>query len=150
MVLLTLVIVLCWKVYDVAFPSEEKPPTWEGPGAVQQLDWTGPPPDSAPPFPSRPSIDKLIRMNPFTVQSLERSERGQSTQADLELRVIRIRDVGGTLKAEISTAGRRSLWYGEGQSFETYRIVSVDRGANTVEIYSEEHARTYTLTAEKN
>ena len=153
MVLAGLVIVLMYQVYKVKFAPVEVtedgvqfvPPR----GTVSESSVEVPPPP--PGDPDRPDTKRLVRSNPFSAIGLggEGGADGDSNKPDLEL--LRIMPwTGGTFVAEIRTQTDRPKRYGVGDQFESYQIISIDPSAGEVVIYSEEHRRNFTLTAESN
>lgn len=110
-------------------------------------DWTEeegrPPMPPANPLPPAPvPYNALVKDNPFAATSTGSSgPTGAEERPPLAL--LAIREWGdGTYRAQIYTRTRK--WYEEGEQFETYQLISINPEEKTVEIFSEQHGRSFT------
>ncbi len=99
-----------------------------------------PAPEASPLPPSPVAYNALVKDNPFTAATDRKDV--DTTGGPPNIRLLAIREWGNTYRAQIQTRTRK--WYEAGESFETYQLVSIDPDAGTVEIFSEQHGRTYT------
>jgi len=152
LVLAGLVLVLIYQVYKVKFaPPEETedqvsfvPPRGTVSGVA--VDDLPPPP---PPEPDRPDTKRMVRSNPFSAIGLGTGEVGPDGQTKPDLKLLRIMPwTGNTNVAEIRSQTLKAKRYGVGDSFESFRIISIDPNAQEVVVYSEEHRSEFTLTPE--
>lgn len=159
MVLLILVAILCFRVYVVlstysAEGSLEGEDSRNGitptprPATARPADVGLPPP--RPDLPRPMDYSGLIRRNPFTVWGVARedaSERTPSERIDVSLiRIVRWGD--GTYRAEISVKGDKPKRFEEGEPFVSYRLERIDPETQTVVIFSEEHNRSFVVSAQ--
>ena len=112
-------------------------------------EWTAdkgrPPMPQANPLPPAPvAFNALVKDNPFSASST--SGTGPTTgQERPNLTLLDIKEwKSGTYRAYILTRTRK--WYAEGEQFETYQLMSIDPEAGTVEIFSEQHGRSFTYS----
>ncbi|HOF41530.1 MAG TPA: hypothetical protein PLD73_15780 [Candidatus Hydrogenedentes bacterium] len=110
-------------------------------------EWTEaqgkPPVPPANPLPPSPvAYNALVKENPFTAATVERSTP-DGPGGRPNLRLLAIREWGDTYRAQIQTRTRK--WYAAGESFETYQLVSIDPDAGTVVIFSEQDGQNYTF-----
>lgn len=147
-----LVLVLIYQVYKVKFaPPEEAedqvsivPPR----GSIASGDVVDPPPPP-PSDPDRPDTKRIVRSNPFSAIGLGEGEVGADGRTKPDLTLLRIMPwTGGTNVAEIRTQTEKAKRYGVGDSFESFRIISINANAKEVVVYSEEHRSEFTLTPE--
>ena len=99
-----------------------------------------PAPEASPLPPSPVAYNALVKDNPFTAANTP-TDRGRDTDQP-KISLLAIREWGDTYRAQIQTRTRK--WYEAGESFETYQLVSIDPDAGTVEIFSEQHGRSFT------
>jgi len=151
MVLAIMVCFLGFRVYQVVSPVDEEsgrmpqPPSSTPTDDVELPGVPGPP----PPPPPAEDYSLLWRINPFGGWRAS-GRGGTETQAseDLEISLLRIREVApGQIRAQIQTPGRRG-WYEEGDAFEAYELLSIDPDADTVVVFSERLERQVELRAE--
>ncbi len=154
-VLLVMVCILVYRVYGVVNPPP--PPKWSAmplpitelptdPQEVQDLKLPGQPT-------LRPSMDvpnsyaMLYNRNPFWYYSGQQKQNTKQdvTAADLNIKLMDIQNAGGRLRAKLRTESA-TAWYSENDQFEKYELQKIDPDSNTVEIYSERYARTFTLS----
>ena len=152
-VLVCLLAVLCYQVYQVVAKEEEevKDPPIPPRAQINEADWEGIQPP--PPPPSRRAEIRttgLVNRNPFTIQSIEQDSRrgGSGTSDQLDLRLIGFGGDEANPQAQIIAGANRARWYREGESFENYQVTRIDPGAGAVEVFSTEHGRTFTLQQE--
>lgn len=146
MVLAIMFIALCYQVYKVWNPEPPQagkifgPPDPDPEGKVDI-------PQPLPPLSQNPDaeINDLLR-NPF---SRVGGTAGPTERAETTIRLLRIiewRD--GTLRAELQDQRERD-YFAEGESFGTYEVLSIDRDAGTVEVYSAESNKRIVLNLER-
>lgn len=152
-VLAVLVVFLCTRAYRVVMGAEPEPPKVHPPVKSDlPEEWPDAPPKPPvpPPIP-RPPKESLIRSNMFTVygRPVEEGRTEEVTVESLGVRLVRIvpwKD--NEYRAELLTKGRRAKRYKEGEQFENFRLVRIDPADNSVEIWSEQFGRSFTLRVE--
>lgn len=145
MVLAVMVVFLCFRVYQVLYPPppptggrnfqpprNELPADVETPGVPPRI-----PPNSAP-----ENWANLWLRNPFIWVNPGTSRRinidGASQVINLE--VLNFQEVpDGSWKVQIQSARRG--WYSEGDSFETYQLLSIDPDTECIEVFAEQVQR---------
>lgn len=146
-VLLIMVGVLCYQVYQVFGPQEVvdeirlRPPATTMEGA--RADLVPPNPGFAPPRPVPGGYANLYNQNPFWYYSGSRGA-GATSQADLEISLVQIQKVGNRFRAKIKTRSA-SKWYDEGDAFEEFVLESISPDDETVVVYAESLAKRITL-----
>jgi len=149
MVLIALVGVLCYRVYVVVSPPDKKTEVQD----AKKLAPAKPPelPVLPPWPPTRPAMadaSGLIRRNPFTIYGVQTDD---SPNAKQDADSIPVTLTGfkkwsdGNMRAMMSLSGDRVRAYKEGESFGAYKLVGIDVDAKTVEVYSQEFDRNFTL-----
>ena len=158
MVLVIMVGILCYRVYQILDPPPPPPPppNHSFPSDVVPEDrslWDAPPECPAPPAgPQLVDYTSLYRRNPFWVYAADSrarkdDEAGDATD-DIGISLVRIRKMpDGTSRAEIQTKGRNRGWYREGEEFESFQLLSIDATAQTCEVYAEELGKRIILQA---
>lgn len=156
LVLLVMLGILGYRVYGVVNPPP--PPKWPPlprpltelptePAELQALDLPGDP-TPRPPMDVPGSYAALYNRNPFWYYSGQKKsgdEKKEVTAADLNIKLLDIQNAGGRLRAKLRTQ-TTTQWYSENDQFEKYELQHIDPENNTVEIYSERYARTFTLS----
>lgn len=154
-VLLVMFGILGYRVYCVVYPPP--PPQWSAlpqpmtelptdPAEMQGIEIPGdPPPRPAMDVPG--SYATLYNRNPFWYYSGQQKQNAKQdiTAADLNITLVDIQNTGGKLRARLRTESA-TKWYSENDQFEKYELQKIDPDNNTVEIYSERYARTFTLS----
>ncbi len=145
MVLGVMVIVLCFRVYQVLYP----PPDIAGdiflpPGNSLPLDVKTPgTPPRIPPNIEPENYTLLWMRNPFTW--VEPGKRRLSTDGsiqDIDLELVNLQQVSdGSWKVQIRSAANTKKWYSEGARFESYQLLSIDPDAECVTVFAEEVQR---------
>ena len=154
-VLLVMVGILVYRVYGVVNPPP--PPKWTklprpltelptDPAALQGIELPGDP-TPRPPMDVPGSYAMLYNRNPFWYYSGQQKQDSKQdvTAADLNIKLLDIQNAGGRLRAKLRTQSA-TAWYSENDQFEKYELQKIDPDNNTVEIYSERYARTFTLS----
>lgn len=107
-------------------------------------------PPEKPVQPRQVDFQGLVQRNPFSVYGISsETQTDDSVPEQLPLvleRIVPWND--GTVRAVIRSKDARGRRYAEGEAFENYRIVSINDTAQTVEVYSSEYDRTFTLTVQ--
>ncbi|MBN2464915.1 hypothetical protein JXD38_04755 [candidate division WOR-3 bacterium] len=148
LVLGALVVFLCVRVYDVVNPEAIEGPPVQPPRGMYPED--NPPPEP-PPMPaplSQPDTGALVSRNPFTVYSSPAAAQQSSNAAPEELGIRLVRIVPwreGEYRAELITQNRNRGRYSEGELFENYRLERIDPDNQSVDIWSDQYNRMYTL-----
>lgn len=147
MVLAVMFIALCYQVYKVWNPEPIENTTFPpppDPDPEGKVDIPQPPPPLPPNPWSEPT--NLLR-NPFTRVG---GASGGTTQGEEDIKLLRIipwRD--GTLRAELQSSRERGDYFAEGESFDTYEVLSIDEAAGTVEVWSAKSNKRLTLSIEE-
>jgi hypothetical protein len=145
MVLIVMVAILCQRVYQVMYP---KPPEDHkrrvAPGdSISEL----------PPLPPpRPLTDvkgayaSLYRKHPLWLHSKigSKDKRDEGVE-ELSITLHNI-TTAPRLSAQLSTKTARKKWYSENEPFEKFRLESINVEDKTVDIFSEEHNKVYTIS----
>lgn len=154
MVLAAMFCILCYRAYQVFYPP---PPPQEKRLDFPRKSLEDVDPSFIPPQPrSRIPSDLpgayagLYNRNPFWYHARAQSGQQQKeiTPKDLGLSLHAIRQVGGRLRAQLSTMSVKRRWYDEGEKFEEYELQEIDPENNTVVVYAERYARRFTLSIE--
>jgi hypothetical protein len=146
MVLAIMFVALCYQVFKVWNPEPPPPPpvhrtaTTDVEGAVEIPE----PPPVGRPWEGEDTNE--LRKNPFTrmTGSVTTSE-GSDEKIQL-LKIIVWSD--GSLRAELKTPQEKG-YFQEGEAFSTYEVLSIDKEAGTVEVFSAETNKRLTLSVEK-
>jgi hypothetical protein len=157
-VLLVMVGILVYRVYGVVNPPP--PPQWPplprpqtelptDPAEVQTLGLPGDP-TPRPPMDVPGTYSMLYNRNPFWYYSGQQKQdtKTEVDPKDLNIKLLDIQNAGGKLRAKLRTGDNATKWYSENDQFEKYELQKIDPDSNTVEIYSERFARTFTLSKE--
>lgn len=152
MVLAVMVCFLMFRVYQVVSPPDDNansnrlpnPPRRDLPPDVET---PGRPPQPPPPPPAQ-DWSRLWRFDLFQYKQ-PRDVGGGSTDdsdgPDVDITLLRIREVPGQgYKAQMKTASRTG-WYSEGDPFEAYELVTIDPDSNCVVIFAEQLERSITV-----
>lgn len=155
LVLLVMVGILGYRVYGVVSPPP--PPKWSAlprpqtelpadPAELQGIELPGDP-TPRPPMDVPGSYAALYNRNPFWYYSGQQKQdtKQEVTAADLNIKLLDIQNAGGRLRAKLRTQST-TAWYSENDQFEKYELQRIDPDNNSVEIYSERYARTFTLS----
>ncbi len=146
MILAVMVGVLCYRVYQVVNPVEN-------PDEVIQIP--RPPGQELPPDVDIPEAPPRVPLNHRDLgqnpdfknrNPFQYSRQGAQSDSGAELetsevRVLRVLDQAGTVKAQIESPGTTE-WYEEGEQFEAYTLVSINPETKCCEIYFENLRRT--------
>lgn len=151
MVLAVMVVFLCFRVYQVVKPEEDKtgkifrragndlPPDVEKPGQ----------PDLIADINYEERYDSLYTRNMMTYNP-SGIRPGQETEGEVQvdLTVLSINEVSnGVFRAQIRTSQSRK-WYSEGDAFESYELLSIDASTLCCDIFAENIGRRVTLCVE--
>ncbi|MBX7255432.1 MAG: hypothetical protein K1Y02_03635 [Candidatus Hydrogenedentes bacterium] len=147
MVLVALVGVLCYRVYVVVFPPAPKEETKKVAAQVKAPEFPTPP---VWPPERQPAADAsgLVRRNPFTIYGVQADENTSQTQEEqtIPVTLTAIKPWNdGTLRAMLSVSGKRVRPFKEGEAFEAYTLERIDADAQTVDVYSQEFDKVFTL-----
>ncbi len=153
MVLIALVGVLCYRVYVVVFPPDTKSTAQTTLSAMRPAAAKEPTlPTVIPPWPPNKQVmadaSGLVRRNPFTIYGVQ-GDDGPSTTTDETTIPVTLtgfrkwRD--GTMRALLLVSGDRVRPYAERESFGSYTLESIDADGKTVEVYSQEFDKVFTL-----
>jgi len=143
-VLVALLCVLGYRVYELFTPKEIEAVVPQGSGGAE-------PPEVAPGSPLTDAPGQyatLVRRSPFSIYSDAKVNEGDITPEELGLELQDIKKVGDKWRARIKTETARK-WYDEGENFEEFVLESVDNESGTVEVYVTQFSRTVTLTLQK-
>lgn len=147
MVLAVMVIILCYRVYQVLNPViDDFKRTPKNPGKVLPEEVE---PDE-PPNPPRavPTEDwSIIWKRPLWLWQprVDRRDINSAIEQSVNLQLMDIKEVSdGVYRVKIrsNTIG----WYDEGEKFESYELVSIDVDTDSCVIYAEEISRNIELT----
>ena len=154
-VLLVMFGILGYRVYGVAYPPP--PPVWPAlqrpmtelptdPAELKEIQIPGDP-SPRPPMDVPGSYAMLYNRNPFWYYSGQQKAdtKQEGTAADLNIKVLDIQNANGRLRARLRTQSG-TAWYSESDRFDNCELQKIDPDANTVVIYSERYARTFTLS----
>ena len=156
--LIVLVAVLCFKVYNIVYkkdanPNGEEAKIYKRPLQNPSADWFSSPkaPQDPPPPPQR-TVDTpfqgLARANPFTVWGYNASDDKTKEETPEDISLVTIRTwPDGSVRAGIKTRVLR--YYKEGESFESYQVLKIDVANNSVEVFSNRLGKSITLTLEQ-
>ncbi len=140
-VLVALLGVLCFKVYELFVPKELE---------AAAVDLSGKPDPPAPP-PNRPPLDApgqyagLYRSNAFTYFSDAPTEGGTGlTGREAGIEMLDMKEVQGKWRVQLKT-GAAKKWYDEGEEFEEFKVESINPDEKSVVVYAERFAKTVTL-----
>ena len=151
MVLVVMVVILCYRVYEVMNPPPEEGPANYPPPIT---DPERIPPEARPDIPPETvSIDvpgsysNLYRQNPFWYHSGERraSEDQALTPEELNIELLAVREVNGRWRAQLRTETARG-WYDEGEEFQEFVLEQINPEEESVVIYAARYAERLTLT----
>ncbi len=151
MVLVVMVAILCYRVYQVMNPPPEEGPTHYPPPIT---DTAQIPAEAMPPVPPETvpidvpgNYSNLYRQNPFWYHSGDRarSEDKALTPEDLDIELLAIREVSGRWRAQLRTQTTRA-WYDEGEEFEEFVLEQINPEQQSVVIYAARYAERLTLT----
>jgi len=144
MVLGVMVIVLCFRVYQVLYP----PPDIAGdiflpPGNSLPLDVKTPgTPPRIPPNIEPENYTLLWMRNPFIwVEPGKRRLLTDGSIQEVDLELLRLQAVGDGWTVQIRSAANTKKWYREGDRFESYQLLSIDPDAECVTVFAEEVQR---------
>lgn len=151
MVLIALVGVLCYRVYVVVFPPEVKQePKKPAAAAVKPPEFPTPPPWPPERMPMA-DASGLVRRNPFTIYGVQTDENaplgGEEQTIPVTLTGFR-KWSDGSMRAMLTVAGDRNRAYKEGEAFGSYTLERIDADAQTVDVYSQEFDKVFTLQAQ--
>ena len=149
-ILVAMVVILCYQVYKVVYP-DEKPrgvsptPPVAAPGKADA------PPEPIPAQTLTFSGDyrSIWQRNPFWSMSGRGGNQGNGSANEVFIKLLDLQDATGSkpAQAQLQTA-TTTKWYPVGDSFEQFRLDSVDLGAGTATVYIESLGQTRTLTKE--
>ena len=139
-VLVVLLCVLGYRVYELFVPKELEAgvTTTSGPAEPPEVA-PGPPSTDAP-----GSYATLVRRSPWSIYSDAKVDVDSVSPEELGLQLLDIKEVGGKWRARIRTNSARK-WYDEGENFEEFVLESIDSEAGTAVVYVERIAKTVTL-----
>ena len=151
-ILVVMVAILCFQVYKVLYPDEK--PRGVIPNPPRSLDENSEGFTAPPQPPDKPGITisgdyvSLFRRNPFWYFS-GRNQRGtQDGEEGTEIALVDIQvTAAGVTRAQLRTA-TTTQWYTVGDSFEQFRLQSVDVDGQTAVVYVERLSREITLQLE--
>lgn len=148
-ILVAMVAILCFQVYKVLYPDDKPSGVTPLPPKALNDSFEAPPlPAPEPPITVSGDYVSLYRRNPFWYFS-GRNQRGTTTDdKSYEIALVGIQTTGsGEPRAQLRTAAT-TKWYGVGDSFEQFRLQSVDASAQTAVVYVESLGRDVTLQME--
>lgn len=143
MVFGVMIAVLVWRVVEVVNPAEpESMKAYSvprsGPVAVPQ-----PPPTPRPQVP--PPTAPLTRANPFWYHANPNAAGGDGESGAPDLTLMNIQNPPAGPVAMIRAGRDRARSLKVGDEFATYQVMSIDVEAETVTVYDESTATTYTI-----
>jgi hypothetical protein len=154
-VLFVMIGIFAYRVYGVAYPPP--PPPWapppqppaqlpRDPEEMKKIEIPGDPPPR-PPMDVPGSYAMLYNRNPFWYYSGQQKQNAKPevTAADLNMTLVDIQNTNGRLRARLRTPSG-TAWHAENDTFDNCELRKIDSDSNTVEIYSERYARTFTLS----
>lgn len=154
MFLLVMLVILVWRVYKVMNPEKAEEPTIPAPassvGPSFPTDHKPGEPKGAPDLPPPADLSSLWIRNPFTVYSDTAQQGGRGSDAkqdDIEL--LDIQKSGTAAPSVKLRYGNTQKWHKEGDSFVSYKLLSIDVENKSCEVYSENKGRSITLKVKK-
>ena len=146
MVLAVMVVVLCFRVYQVLYPPppETGGANFQPPGNSLPLDVKTPGiPPRIPPNMEPENYTLLWMRSPFTwvePGTRRRTPDGSIQEVDLEL--LNLQQVSdGSWRVQIRSAANTKKWYAEGARFESYQLLAIDPDTECVTVFAEEVQR---------
>ncbi len=139
-----MVVILCYRVYQVVNPPEDVDPKddFRLPGDMLPADVETPGiPPQIPGLPDSENWTILWRKNPFIW--VEPGTRGPITDEgeEIDLRLLNIQETAdGSYIAQIKSPTRRG-WYKEGAPFESYEVITIEADEECVWVFAEEVGR---------
>ena len=150
LILVAMVAVLCFQVYKVLNPEvkvvgeQAMAPTDDPSG----LD----PQPSLPPDKPRLTISgdyvSLFRRNPFWYFSGKKQSTTTTSTEEVVISLVDIQDTGARQRAKMKTA-TTTQWYDIDESFEQFKLISVDVSGQSAVVYVESLGRELTLQKEQ-
>jgi hypothetical protein len=139
-----------YQIFNPPPPPQEKPlvrpkpypPENAGPGIIP------PEPGSRPPIDLPGDFSGLYNANPFWYYSTPERSNTKIPDAAPPINVLAIREVGGRLRAQLSTEGVPKKWYNEGDKIQDFELQNIDNENKTVTVYSERANKRFTLSAQ--
>lgn len=154
MVLAAMFCILCYRAYQIFYPPPPPPEKrLEFPRkSLEDVEQNFVPPRPHTRIPSDlpGSYAGLYNRNPFWYHARVQGSQQQQeiTPKDLGLSLHAVREVGGRLRAQLSTMSVKRRWYDEGEPFEEYELQEIDLENKTVVVYAERYAKRFTLSIE--
>jgi len=150
MVLVVMVGFLVYRVWQVVYPPPPPDEAFLRPPMQSLPEEPGPGiqpprPPVAPPMRIPGDYAAIHQRNPFWYFGTQAGRGAQAGAADLQIQLLRIREVNNRFRAQLRTA-TTTQWYNEGERFEEFELRSIDPAENSVTIHSERLGRTITLT----
>lgn len=149
-VLVVLIVVLCYQVYQIVFPTQM---TFAQPLPPRKPNLESLEPEVKPPMDfrqlPRPRLGNyalLYRRNPFWGHSGGGTTTGTTevTPETLNISLLDIKELGGRVRARLKTS-TASKWYDEGEQFEQFQLESIDLDNGEVSIFAEKYGQYVTV-----
>jgi hypothetical protein len=145
LVLVVMVCILCFQVYKVLYPEKKAA------GELPMRPQSGAPEVPQPTAGPGPTIGgdylSLSRRNPFSYYSGRKQGGDSTSEQEVVLKLINIQEQSAGPRARIQTA-TTTQWYNEGDSFEQFKLISIDVAGQTATVYVESLGREMTITIE--
>lgn len=128
-------------------PAKLVPPKRIAFDQLDEIEWDKKPPTppNVPIPPAAVAFDALVKGNPFAVLATQIEGPVIEEEERPNLRLLDIKQwPDGSWRAQIQTRARR--WFAEGDKFEAYELQRIDPDAQTVEIFSTQHGKSYVYT----
>jgi hypothetical protein len=142
-VLAAMVLVLCWNLYRVVYPEKlTELPTHRPPSRTFEDE----PLNTTPLAPAQTQDwASVYTPNPFWALS-GKSNKDDDKNVDAGITLLEVRKVKDKARAKLQTESA-ARWYDEGESFESFELMSVDLEAKTCQVRSERLGKVITLQA---
>lgn len=154
MVLVVMVLVLAYRVYQVlnppppkqwAMPATPRTELPDDPVAREPLGLPSAPPPR-PPMTLPGDYVSFYERNPFWYHSgTSGQDGGQEVRTeDLNIHLLNVQTgADGSPRARLR--GRTTGWYSNGEQFEEFEVLEINPDTDTVVVYSERYGRSFTL-----
>jgi len=149
MFLLVMLVILVWRVYKVMNPEKVEDPPVAAPSTSVGAAFPATAKPGVPPEPGElpPPWDfsSLWTRNPFTVYSDTNKTSGTNNDKADDIELLDIQKKGGAAPTVKLRYGNTQKWHKEGDSFVSYKLLSINVEEKTCEVYSERRGRSIIL-----
>lgn len=152
MVLAVMVVVLCYRVYQVVNPplDDENQPVFTPPSNDPKGIVPPPPPPPVPFAPPTENWSLIWRRSSWQWQPrTDRRDQNAEAELSINLELLDIMELpNGRVRAQIKSVAGSGKWYDEGDPFESYTLISIDPDTNSCVIFAEVISRNIELFIE--